>query len=91
MGLVEAGWGLTVIPQLTLAGLSVERQRAHARPFTAPVPVREVSLVRARADRRRNVADRLAECIIAQVSAALGTQCNVDYILSPTPEAGINC
>lgn len=85
IGLVEAGWGLTVIPELTLAGLPAEQRRLHARPFAAPVPAREVSLIRARPYLRRNIADRLAETIVTQVARTLGPRGKLEYVLPPIP------
>ena len=63
VSLVEGGLGATVIPALTKTRLSQEKQETHCRPFAAPVPTREVSLLFSREHLRRNIADRLGQVI----------------------------
>ncbi len=46
--LVDAGEGITILPELTVRALPTSRQTAHVRPFVAPEPMREISLVSAR-------------------------------------------
>jgi LysR family hydrogen peroxide-inducible transcriptional activator len=45
--IVDEGLGITILPELTVRGLP-SRHTARVRPFTAPEPVREVSLLYAR-------------------------------------------
>ncbi|MDZ4707041.1 MAG: hydrogen peroxide-inducible genes activator [Saprospiraceae bacterium] len=44
INLVDHCGGITIIPKLTTLGLS-RAQRSHIRPFNAPQPVREISIV----------------------------------------------
>jgi LysR family hydrogen peroxide-inducible transcriptional activator len=43
--LVRAGSGYTLIPALMVLSLRKEERDAHVRPFSAPVPTREISMV----------------------------------------------
>jgi len=45
---VDSGVGITILPELTVRRLSAQRQAAQVRPFVAPEPVRQISLIYAR-------------------------------------------
>lgn len=61
--LVERGEGMTLLPALAAAELSRDEQRAMVRPFAAPVPTREVRLVRRRVDLKRRLVEALADAV----------------------------
>jgi LysR family transcriptional regulator, hydrogen peroxide-inducible genes activator len=65
--LVDEGFGLTVLPDLLVRWLPATTRRAQVRPFTPPVPAREVSLLHHRRHLRRAIADALVEAIRAAV------------------------
>jgi LysR family transcriptional regulator, hydrogen peroxide-inducible genes activator len=71
--LVDAGTGLTVLPRSVVVSLS-EAQRTRVRPFPAPVPAREVSLVCAREHLRRRIAEAIVAVIARALPAALGPE-----------------
>ncbi len=68
--LVDEGLGATVLPSLVCQRLAKVRHK-QIRPLTAPVPVREIGLVTARATLRRSVTDALSEIIETQLSRVL--------------------
>jgi LysR family hydrogen peroxide-inducible transcriptional activator len=65
--IVDSGVGVTVLPELTVRQLAPARQAARVRPFAAPEPVREISLVHAREQAR----GQLTDAIFRTVRAAL--------------------
>jgi LysR family hydrogen peroxide-inducible transcriptional activator len=67
--IVDAGMGFTVLPELVVRALPEERQRAQVRPFAAPVPVREISLLTSRVESGSAAARALASCIQDNVQA----------------------
>ncbi len=71
IGLVDAGFGLTVLPELVVRALPAS-QADRARPFVAPEPVRAVGLVATRAEARAEVADALFELLRHTVPPAFG-------------------
>jgi LysR family hydrogen peroxide-inducible transcriptional activator len=83
--IVDAGLGVTVLPELTVRQLSPARQAARVRPFVAPEPVRELSLV----DVRDSSTDELKDALFAVIRAALppdlvGRKPRRSAILKPT-------
>jgi LysR family transcriptional regulator, hydrogen peroxide-inducible genes activator len=58
--LVDAGLGITVLPELVVRALPAATRRARVRPFEGATPVREVSLVRIREHLRQAIADAIA-------------------------------
>lgn len=86
--LVDGGLGATVLPALVAGGLPTKRQRAQVRPLVAPVPVREIGLVTARADLRRRVTDALASGIRRGLDAALEPPPRRAIVLDPLDRAG---
>lgn len=63
--LVDAGLGMTVLPELVVRALPAATRRARVRPFEGPTPVREVSFVRIREHLRREVADAIVDSLLA--------------------------
>jgi LysR family hydrogen peroxide-inducible transcriptional activator len=61
--IVDSGVGVTVLPELTVRQLAPARQAARARPFAAPEPVREISLVHAREQARGHLTDAIFQTI----------------------------
>jgi LysR family transcriptional regulator, hydrogen peroxide-inducible genes activator len=81
--LVDEGLGATVLPALIVQRLPRKQQAAQVRALTAPTPVREIGLVRARLDYRKAVSMALAETIRAGLSAALGPAPRRAVVLDP--------
>jgi LysR family hydrogen peroxide-inducible transcriptional activator len=84
--LVDANFGLTVLPEMVIRTLPAAQRRRHVRPFAPPVPVREVSFVHSRDHLRRAIADALVAEILAAlppelVDAAVGK--GRQQVLSP--------
>jgi LysR family hydrogen peroxide-inducible transcriptional activator len=63
--LVDAGLGMTILPELVVRALPPATRRARVRPFEGPTPVREVSFVRIREHLRREVADAIVDALLA--------------------------
>jgi len=81
--LVDQDFGLTVLPELVVRSLPTARRRARVRPFAAPVPVREVSLVHARDHLRRRIADALFDSLRDSLPAELGDGERREWVLAP--------
>ncbi|HEY0971870.1 MAG TPA: hydrogen peroxide-inducible genes activator [Gemmatimonadales bacterium] len=71
--LVERGDGMTLLPALAAEELANDAQRALVRSFVAPAPVREIRLVRRRADLKRGLVEALAAAVVASLPASLST------------------
>ena len=69
--LVDEGLGATVLPELVVQGLALQRRKNQVRPLVGPAPVREIGLVTAREQLRRRVADALGNFIEAGLKGAL--------------------
>jgi LysR family transcriptional regulator, hydrogen peroxide-inducible genes activator len=70
--LVDEGLGATVLPALVVQRLPRHQRTSQVRPLTAPTPVREIGLVRARLDYRRTVSAVLCDVIRNALEEALG-------------------
>jgi LysR family transcriptional regulator, hydrogen peroxide-inducible genes activator len=81
--LVDEGLGATVLPALIVQRLPRKQQAAQVRALTAPTPVREIGLVRARLDYRKAVSIALTETIRAGLAAALGPAPRRALVLDP--------
>ena len=57
--IVDAGVGMTILPELNVRMLSPARQTARVRPFATPEPVREISFVYAREQARAKLMDSI--------------------------------
>jgi LysR family hydrogen peroxide-inducible transcriptional activator len=82
--LVDAGLGATVLPALVVDGLSPSRKRAQVRPLVSPTPVREIGLVTARSELRRQVTSALVDLVRTRLEAALGETPKRVQVLAPT-------
>ena len=81
--LVDQGLGATILPALVVKELSKKKQRLQVRAFRAPAPFREISLVRARDQLRRNVHDALVELIRESLKSALNPPNRSRAVLNP--------
>jgi LysR family hydrogen peroxide-inducible transcriptional activator len=63
--IVDSGVGVTLLPELTVRQLAPARQAARVRPFVAPEPVREISLVHAREQARGQLTDAIFQTVRA--------------------------
>jgi LysR family hydrogen peroxide-inducible transcriptional activator len=62
--LVDAGLGMTILPELVVRALPPATRRARIRPFEGRTPVREVSFVRIREHLRREMADAIVDALL---------------------------
>jgi LysR family transcriptional regulator, hydrogen peroxide-inducible genes activator len=69
--LVDAGVGLTLLPELTVRQLAPEVRRRQVRPFAPPVPTRQVSFVFGRDRLRGAIADALVATLLGRVPVDL--------------------
>jgi len=63
--MVEGGWGVTLLPRITVDAGMLKGTRLVARPFAPPAPSRTLALVARRTSPRRRDADLLADFVIA--------------------------
>jgi len=61
--MVEGGWGVTLLPDITLAAGILKGTRLVARPFAPPAPYRTLALVARPGSTRRRDADLLADFV----------------------------
>ncbi len=61
--MIEGGWGVTLLPGITLDGGLLKGTRLVARPFARPAPSRTLALVARHTSCRRRDADLLAEFV----------------------------
>jgi LysR family hydrogen peroxide-inducible transcriptional activator len=81
---VDAGIGMTVLPELTVRQLAPARQASRVRPFVAPEPVREISLVYARDPARQQLTDAIFKTVRASLPPDLvGRKPRRSAILKP--------
>jgi LysR family hydrogen peroxide-inducible transcriptional activator len=67
--MVEGGWGVTLLPGITLDAGILKGTRLVARPFAPPAPSRTLALVARRSSNHRRDADLLADFVIEQAAA----------------------
>jgi LysR family hydrogen peroxide-inducible transcriptional activator len=79
--IVDSGVGITILPELTVRRLSAQRQAAQVRPFIAPEPVRQISLVCARELARPELTEAVYQAIRAPLPA--------DILAREPPEGSI--
>jgi LysR family hydrogen peroxide-inducible transcriptional activator len=65
VGIVDSGFGVTVLPELVVRAMSPQRQAAQVRPFAVPEPVRTIGFVHAREHDRMDVAEALFRTLVA--------------------------
>ena len=70
-GLVDRGFGVTVVPELWAERLSERARGAQLRPFALPEPVREVSFLQSRTDLGRGITAGLLASLEATIPEAL--------------------
>jgi len=70
--MIEGGWGVTLLPKITLAAGILKGTRLVARPFSRPAPSRTLALVARQTSSRRRDADLLAEFVIEYWRPARG-------------------
>jgi LysR family hydrogen peroxide-inducible transcriptional activator len=73
VGMVDAGYGVTILPELFVHKLTCEQRRAQVRPFILPEPVREIGFLHAREHLRQTIGAELyrtlCEAIPTQIRA----------------------
>ncbi|MBI5496090.1 MAG: LysR family transcriptional regulator [Deltaproteobacteria bacterium] len=69
--LVRGSQGHTLIPALMAQGLPREERDAHVRPFRAPVPAREISIVYRRDHWKLAILRALEECVAQCIPASV--------------------
>jgi LysR family hydrogen peroxide-inducible transcriptional activator len=62
--MIEGGWGVTLLPAITLDAGILKGTRLVARPFARPAPSRTLALVARQTSSRRRDADLLADFVI---------------------------
>jgi LysR family hydrogen peroxide-inducible transcriptional activator len=62
--MVEGGWGVTLLPGITLEAGILKSTQLVARPFAPPAPSRTLALVTRRTSTRRRDADLLADFLV---------------------------
>ena len=84
--LVDADFGVTVLPELVIESLPPARRKARVRPFAPPVPTREVGFVPGRDHLRRAIADALVESVRKSLPAELVARAGgPGRVLDPMP------
>lgn len=86
--LVDAGLGMTILPELVVRALPPATRRARVRPFEGFTPVREVSFVRIREHLRREVADAIVDALLAALPddvVVTGSPPRRQEVLAPFP------
>lgn len=69
--LVDSGFGVTLLPELSVRPLPALQQSAQVRPFAPPEPMREISFLEGREHARREVGDALIRVLRESVPAEL--------------------
>jgi LysR family hydrogen peroxide-inducible transcriptional activator len=69
--LVDAGVGITIVPELLARALPASRRERQLRRFAAPIPYREVGLLLARDALKRETSDALVETLQAALPPEL--------------------
>jgi LysR family transcriptional regulator, hydrogen peroxide-inducible genes activator len=71
VGMVDAGFGVTILPELFVRKLTKDQQRAQVRPFIDPEPVREIGFLHAREHLRQAIGDELYRTLREAIPSAL--------------------
>jgi LysR family hydrogen peroxide-inducible transcriptional activator len=87
IGLVDQGFGVTVLPELAAQGLPPSKAD-RLRPFVAPEPVRAVGLVASRVEARGDVADALFEVLRDALPPGMHGRVRRSNVLAPTRGSG---
>jgi len=84
VGVVDSGFGVTVLPELVVRAMSPQRQAAQVRPFAVPEPVRTIGFLQARAHDRMDVADAVFRTLTAALPPDLaGRDRRASAVLAP--------
>ncbi|MCA9639215.1 MAG: hydrogen peroxide-inducible genes activator [Polyangiaceae bacterium] len=86
--LVQAGLGVTILPELTTRQLSDAQRQQQVRPFVAPVPVRQVGLLYAREHIHKEITDAIARALLSGIPAEL-REPNSDQAEPLPPKNGV--
>ncbi len=88
MNLVDAGLGITIVPELVALTLTSGCRAAQVRRFADPEPLRAISLLTAREHLRRNVADALFTTLQEGIPRELHARGRRPNVLPLTPKQG---
>jgi LysR family hydrogen peroxide-inducible transcriptional activator len=83
VGFVDAGLGVTVLPELFVRKLSAAQRANQVRPFQAPQPVREIGFLYARDHLRWGVFSALLGQVHAAIPAALREPSGNAVVVAP--------
>ena len=72
--LVQRSSGYTMIPALMAEGLSKAEFREHVRPFCAPIPTREISLVHRRESWKAEILRAVAETVVENLPKGFSSE-----------------
>ena len=86
IAIVDAGEGLTLLPELAASRLSPRRRKEQLRPFVPSVPVRRISFVHTREHLRRPLADAIFATLVKTAPASLRER--ADDVLVPAVRPG---
>lgn len=88
VGMVDAGFGVTILPELFVRRLTREQQRAQVRPFILPEPVREIGFLHAREHLRNTVGAELYRMLRESIPAQIRARdAESGPVLQPLPSA----
>ena len=90
VGFVDAGLGVTVLPELFVQRLSPRQREQQVRRFRAPQPVREIALVCGREHLRWSVFTALLAQAVESIPRALEPQEDVVEVIPPHPSDNLN-
>jgi LysR family hydrogen peroxide-inducible transcriptional activator len=84
VGLVDAGFGVTILPELFVRRLNDEQRAQQVRPFLAPEPVREIGFLHAREHLRWAIGAELYSMLRDAIPSTLrGRDANELAIMHP--------
>ncbi len=86
MHLVDAGLGVTIVPELVALLLTPGRRASQVRRFSDPEPLREISFLVARQHLRRSVADALFTTLQQGIPRELQSRTRRPNVIAPTPD-----
>jgi LysR family transcriptional regulator, hydrogen peroxide-inducible genes activator len=84
MNLVDAGLGITIVPELLAQNLPPARRAAQVRRFGDPEPKREISFLVTREHLRRAITDALFTVLESGVARELQSRSRRPNVIAPT-------
>jgi LysR family hydrogen peroxide-inducible transcriptional activator len=88
VGMVDAGFGVTILPELFVRRLTREQQRAQVRPFMLPEPVREIGFLSAREHLRHTIGAELYRILRDSIPPQIRARdAETGPVLQPIPSA----